>query len=117
MLIPQILSLKLGGELCFEFYPTEPGFNLNKIYDQRFYNKKTPFIVVFEGANVMLKKIINGISDINPEIRTEIKNLNDYSVFMDRINNGLYPNIIVLFISEDSLDDIGMKDHKINLVL
>jgi hypothetical protein len=115
-----LLAKELRAGFCPIFDPTEPGSNIFNLHSNIGPDQNTPLIVVLEEFDIMIQKIHEGIPS-HRDIEIFMKNKSSYNTAMDMINNGLYPNMIIIMTTNkcpeyfDSLDPSYIRDGRVGL--
>jgi Cdc6-like AAA superfamily ATPase len=100
------------GSLCNSFHPWHPGDRFDELYDEAHPSEDSPLIVVFDEIDEALKKIVNGIPK-HQNIPTFISCKNEWNKFLDDINLGIYPFVIIIMTSNVLLKKINQIDPSI----
>lgn len=108
-LLGLLLTKEMNGSLCNTFDPTEPGDSLNGLYNRVAPEKETPLIVVLDEFDVILHNIHTGIAP-HKNIPIQVKNKTTWNQFLDRIQIGMYPNLILVLTSNKTPDYINEMD-------
>ena len=124
-IVPILLAKKFNASLCIDFNPTDPGDNLDLIYNSVCPTKERPLIIVFEEVDIMISKIHNGLVKKHKSIPTSVLDKTGFNTMLDWIDRGLYPFVILIMTSNKSPDCIdgldksylrqGRLDHKIKI--
>jgi len=113
-----LLASKLSGILCTSFNPSDPSDTLSKLYLETSATKYTPLIIVLDEVDTLIKKVHVGISSERYFI--SVNNKSTWNQFLDSIDNGLYPHVILLLISNvppdeiDALDPSFLREGRVN---
>jgi Cdc6-like AAA superfamily ATPase len=118
-----MLANKYNGIYCDTFVPWEPNDTLVSIITEAMPCKKRPLILVLEEIDIAIQKI--HINQIQPHKNFSIliHDKTSWNRFFDRIQRGIYPNIIVILTSNkspdyiNSLDSSYLRDNRVNLLL
>jgi hypothetical protein len=108
-LLGLLLTKEFSGSLCNTFDPTEPGDSLNGLYNRVSPEKETPLIVVLDEFDVILHNIHTGVAP-HKNIPIQVKNKTTWNQFLDRIQIGMYPNLILVLTSNKTPDYINEMD-------
>lgn len=109
-IIGQLLTKILKGSLYVNFNPTKPGEDFEKLYQKANPTKIKPLVIVIEEFDVMIRKIHEGHEPRNNKLPTSIVNKSDYNTFMDMIDRGLYPYLILILTSNKDPEEIMKLD-------
>jgi hypothetical protein len=108
-LLGLLLTKEMSGSLCNTFDPTEPGDSLNGLYNRVNPEKETPLIVVLDEFDVILHNIHTCVAP-HKNIPIQVKNKTTWNQFLDRIQIGMYPNLILVLTSNKTPDYINEID-------
>lgn len=108
-LLGLLLTKELSGSLCNTFDPTEPGDSLNGLYNRVNPEKEKPLIVVLDEFDVILHNIHTGVAP-HKNIPIQVKNKTTWNQFLDMIQIGMYPNLILVLTSNKTPDYINEID-------
>jgi hypothetical protein len=108
-LLGLLLTKELNGSLCTTFDPTDPGDTLNGLYNRVAPEKSNPLIVVLDEFDVILHKIHTGVTP-HKNIPIQVKNKTTWNQFLDRIQIGMYPNLILVLTSNKTPAYINEMD-------
>lgn len=103
------------------FNPIQPGEKLSTIYTKISPVKDSPLIIVIEEVDIMMMKIHTNTVVQHRDIPTLITNKNEWNMFLDRFDRGLYQNIILIMTTNksaeyfDELDPSYMRVNRVNL--
>ena len=118
-----IMAQKLGCYLCDSFDPNEPSSNFNEIYSLVKVSARCPLIVLIDEVDILIRKIHNPkIQNEHKKFSREIFDKTSYNNFMDKIEFGLYPNVILLMNSNqnkesiDRLDKAYLRNGRVNVI-
>ena len=103
-----LLAKELSGSICKTFNPTDPGDNLELLYNCVSPTKNNPLIVVMEEIDGIIMKLTEGIKQ-HKTIPINIKNKSDWNTFFDDLKI-LYPYVIFLMTSNVPIDKINEID-------
>jgi hypothetical protein len=103
-----LLACRLKGTYCHTFCPTDPGDTLTLLLRDTKPTDDKPTIILIEEANTMIHIIHNGTFTRHKNITTLIHNKSTYNTFMDDLI--LYRNVILIFTSNESKDDVDKLD-------
>jgi hypothetical protein len=113
-----LLASKLGGTLCTTFNPSDPSDLLSRLYLEANASKNSPLIVVLDEVDTMLQRIKAGVHNERHPISVHDKST--WNQFLDSIDNGLYPHLILLLISNatpatiDAVDPSFIREGRVN---
>jgi len=119
-MISILLAKDMNGYLCDTFNPTEPGDDIGVIYSTIMPTAEKPLILVLEEFDILINKIHHNMIQPHKHIPIQIKDKTSWNTFFDRIDRGLYPNMIFLLTSNiepeyvDKLDKSYLRNGRIN---
>lgn len=122
-MIPLLIAKELKGSLCDTFNPTDPGDDIALIYNKVCPTKEAPLILVLEEVDIMICNIHYDKLAISKHNPIQCKNKTDFNRFMDRIDRGIFPNLLLVMTSNktpefiDQLDSSYLRDGRVNLRL
>lgn len=113
-----LLASRLNGTLCTTFNPSDPSDVLGKLYLESNPRRDSPLIVVLDEVDTMLQLIKKGLH--NERYPISVHDKSTWNHFLDSIDNGLYPHLILLLISNahpvaiDALDPSFIREGRVN---
>ncbi|AVG45833.1 hypothetical protein [Acanthamoeba polyphaga mimivirus] len=116
-----LLAKELNASICDTFNPTDPGDNITSIYNQASPTMDNPLIIIFEEFDIMISNIHHNKIISHKNMPIQIKNKTDYNKFMDRIDRGLYPHLILILTSNkdpnfiENLDPSYIRKGRVDL--
>ena len=116
-----IMAQKLGCYLCDSFDPYLPSSNFNQLYNNINSESHCPIIVLIDEVDILIDNIHNKSTEHHNEYTREIDSKISWNNFMDKIEYGLYPNVILIMNSNkskreiDKLDSCYLRNGRINL--
>ena len=96
-----LLAKELEGSLVRTFSPIDPGDNIENLYSIIEPTEDKPLIIVLDEFDIILDKIHHGVQP-HKTIPIQIRDKVTWNQFLDDINLGLYPNVIVILTSNIS---------------
>ena len=117
-----MMAQKLGCYLCDSFDPYEPSSNFNDIYSCVKVTPTSPLILLIDEVDILINKIHNQKVSEHSKYSREIFDKTSYTSFMDKIEFGLYPNVILIMNSNkkkreiDNMDKAYMRSGRINII-
>lgn len=117
-----ILAQKLGCYLCDCYNPYEPSSNLNEIYHSCRLKPEKPLILILDEVDILLEKIHNKTTEGHKKYSREIYDKTTWNNFMDKIEFGLYPYLIIIMNSNkqkayiDNMDASYLRQGRINII-
>ncbi|XWV26394.1 hypothetical protein QJ857_gp0678 [Tupanvirus soda lake] len=121
--VPILLAKELRASLCIAFNPTEPGDTIDLVYNSACPSHDNPLILVFEEADIMITKIHNNHIERHKNVPTQVMDKTGFNTFLDWIDRGLYPYMILVMTSNrpvadiDYLDPSYLREGRVNLKL
>ena len=116
----QLASCGKKVSICDTFNPTEAGDSFGSIYSKMNPNSSEPLILVMEEVDILISKILNGISP-HKNIPIQIREKPDWNTFLDRFDRQLYSGVILVMTTNkpfsffESLDPSLMREGRVNL--
>lgn len=116
-----LLAQELNASYCSTYNPTQPGDSINMIYNTVCPSAESPLIIVFEECDKMIEKVHNGLIQPHKSLDIEVSDKSSLNSLLDWIDRGLYPNLILIMISNKSdteinaLDPSYLRDGRVNL--
>ena len=117
-----LIAKELKGSLCKSFNPTNPGDNLENLYNQVNPTINNPLILLLDEFDVILDLIFYNKIPLHKNIPTEIYNKTTWNNLFDDINLKLYPNLIIILTSninketiEQTYDSSYIRKGRVNL--
>ena len=108
-MVGPMLAGRLGGSYCNTLKPWQPGDTLADIYSEAMPSASKPLVVAFDEVDVALLAIHAGI----PSHKTTpivVPDKTGWNRFLDEIDRGLYPHLILLLTSNRDPDFIRSLD-------
>lgn len=115
-----LLAKEMNGYLCDTFNPTDPGDDIGLIYSTIMPTGDRPLILVLEEFDILINKIHHNMIQPHKHIPIQIKDKTSWNTFFDRIDRGLYPNMIFILTSNidpeyiDRLDKSYLRNGRVN---
>ena len=119
-MISLLLAKEMGAPLCDSFNPTEPGDDIGLIYNTAMPTYEKPLILVLEEFDILIHKLHNNLIATHRDIPIQVKDKTSWNMFFDRIDRGLYPNLIVILTTNtdpvmiDNMDKSYLRSGRIN---
>lgn len=119
-MISILLTKEMNGYLCDTFNPIDPGDDIGLIYSTIMPTENKPLIIVLEEFDIIINKICNNMIQSHKHIPIQIKDKTSWNTFFDRIDRGLYPNMIFLLTTNinpeniDKIDKSYLRNGRIN---
>lgn len=115
------LSSELGAILVDSFNPTEPSDSFSNMYMSLEHSPTKPLVVLMDEIDVMLRDVTCGITAHKNHL-ISVRNKTQWNVFLDRIQFGCFPNVILVLVSNRSREFIGaemdpsyLRDGRVNV--
>jgi len=108
-MISILMTKILNGNLVKTFNPTEPGDNFATLYASISPTKENPLIVVLDEVDIHLDRIHLQRIVPHKHIPIQIIDKRTWNDFLDDINIGFYPYLILIMTSNIPKEDIGSK--------
>ena len=103
-----LLANELSATFVETFNPTEPSDSFDNLYTTCQHSPTQPLVVLLDEIDVMLQQITNGIPPHKNNL-IQIRNKNHWNSFLDKIQLGCYPNLILIMCSNKSRESISKK--------
>ena len=107
-----LLAKHMKGTLCNTFNPTDPGDSLSGIYNDTDPSPESPLILLIDEVDIIIDKIHNNNIQKHKNIQTQIYDKITWNLFLDNIDIGLYPNLIIIFTSNISCEKLCKRTDK-----
>jgi hypothetical protein len=120
-MIPLLLAKKMNGSYCIAHNPTNPGDSIDLLYNAVCPTTDNPLVIVFEEIDIMVDKIHTGRINMHKNIPTQIMDKIGFNTYLDLIDRGLYPSLILIMTSNkspeyiDSLDGSYIREGRVDL--
>lgn len=120
-MISLLIAKELKGSLCDTFNPTDPGDDIALIYNKVCPTKDSPLVLVFEEVDIMIGNIHYDKMNVSKHNPIQCKNKTEFNRFMDRIDRGIFPNLLLIMTSNkapefiDLLDQSYIREGRVNL--
>lgn len=106
-----LMAQKLNCYLTDTYNPCDPGSSINTCYHRaKKISPNKPFIIVLDEVDVLLNKIHNQKIPNHKHYKSEVYDKVTWNQFLDKVSYGLYPYLIILFISNQKKEQIDMLD-------
>jgi len=117
-----LLADAYGSSYCNAFAPWEPGDTLGCLMDEVEPTKDKPLIIVWEEIDIQLALIHQGIEP-HKNIPILVRNKSLWNTLLDKIQLGIYPNIILLLTSNmdvkrinQTLDESYLRKGRMDII-
>ena len=117
-----LMAHKLGCYLCDVYKGNEPSSNFNEIYTRVRTSNEKPIIVIFDEVDIMISEISEKNKNEHKKYNKEIYDKTSWNSFMDKIEYGMFPNVIILMTSNKShreiskMDTSYLREGRINII-
>jgi hypothetical protein len=118
-----LIAKEINGSLCKSYNPTNPGDNLENLYNQINPTINNPLILLIDEFDILLDSLHNNKIILHKNIPIEIYNKTTWNNLFDDINLKLYPNIIIILTSnlnkttiENKYDSSYIRKNRIDLI-
>jgi hypothetical protein len=109
-MIAYILAQRARGTFCNTLKLWEPGDTLEEVYEEAAPTKKNPLILLFDEIDVVLTRVHEHKIESHKKIPIAIHDKTGWNRFLDSIQLGLYPNLILVLTSNKSSEEINKLD-------
>jgi hypothetical protein len=117
-----LLAKVLQASVCKSYSPIIPGDTIDNLYDFVEPTYEEPLIIILDEFDDTLKKIHDKNIQEHRTFRTQIYNKTSWNSFLDDINLGIYPYVILLLISNKNIDKLNeefdpsyIRNKRVNL--
>lgn len=107
-----LLAKYLNCFLCDSFDPTEPSSTLDNVYSSVDHKYNKPLIILIDEVDIIFSKITDSEPLYHKKYPIMIKNKIDWNSFLDKIEYGLYKNIILILCSNNTKQEMDNKYDK-----
>ena len=117
-----LMAHKLGCYLCDVYKGNEPSSNFNEIYTRAKVSSEKPMIVIFDEVDILISEIHNEVKTEHKKYNKEIYDKTSWNSFMDKIEYGMFPYVIILMTSNKRHREIGkfdvsyLRDGRVNII-
>ena len=117
-----LMARELNCYLCDTFNPTEPSDSFSNIYNLINPTPKKPLIILLDEADVMIKHIHYETIIPHKNNTIQVYNKTTWNSMLDKLDYGLYPNVILMLCSNvphkdiNKLDESYLREGRIDLV-
>jgi hypothetical protein len=117
-----LMAQKLGCYLCDVYKGNEASSNFNEIYTRTRVSSDRPIIVIFDEVDVMISEIHNNSKEHHKKYSKEIHDKISWNSFMDKIEYGMFPHVILIMTSNkarcdiDNYDKSYLRNGRINVI-
>ena len=105
-----LLAQKLKCYICDTFNPTEPSDSLSNLYTSKKITCQEPLIVLIDEIDTIIEKIHNKRIQRHKHYMIQVHDKLTWNSFMDKIDYGLFPNLILIMTSNTKKEDIDKID-------
>ena len=108
-MIGLMLANKLNASYCNNLIPWHPGIRLGDLYQDVEPTKENPLIICFDEFDNALIEIHNKIP-LHKVVPIQITDKPSWNRFLDEINRGMYPYLILILTTNKTPDFINTLD-------
>jgi pyridoxal/pyridoxine/pyridoxamine kinase len=101
-----LLAKLIKAKLVRTFDPTQPGDNLSSLYATVEPTEENPLVIVLDEVNIMFHNVHNGLIKEHRDTPTQIINKPTLNRFLDDINLGIFPHLVIIMTSNISVETI-----------
>jgi len=109
-MIPILITKQLKGAYCDSFNPIDPGDDITLLYNACCPTSDNPLIVVLEEFDIIMDKIHAQTVKHHKKVPIQIYDKITWNRFMDRIDLGMFPHMILVMISNKDPSCIDTMD-------
>jgi hypothetical protein len=102
-----LLADMYGSGYCNSFAPWEPGDHLGQLIEDAEPTKEKPLIIAMDEIDIALASIHKEIP-LHKNIHIETRDKTGWNRFMDNIQRGLFPYVILLLTSNKTPEEIAI---------
>lgn len=105
-----LMAQTLDCYLCDVYKGNEPSSNFSEIYTRARVSSEKPMIVIFDEVDIMISEINNNVKNEHKKYNKEIYDKTSWNFFMDKIEYGMFPYVIILMTSNKRRQEINRYD-------
>lgn len=105
-----LMARELNCYLCDTFNPSEPSDNFSNIYNCIHPTPKKPLIILLDEVDILIHKIHKETILPHKHNTIQVYNKITWNNMLDKLDYGLYPNVILLLCSNVSINEINTLD-------
>ena len=117
-----LIAKELNGSLCKTYNPTNPGDNLENVYNQVNPTITNPLVLLIDEFDILLESFHNHQVVMHKNIPIEVYNKTTWNNLFDDISIKVYANVIVILTTnltretiEKNYDPSYIREKRINL--
>ena len=120
-MLSYLLAKTINCSLCDTFNPTDPCDSLMNLYSRISPTKEEPLILLLDEVDNIIKNVYDNNIIKHKKYPIQIYDKPSWNLFFDKIDMGLYPNLIVILCSNktkrelDYLDDSYLRQGRLHL--
>lgn len=103
-----LMANELGAIIVDTFNPTEPSDSIDNLYTIAQHTPERPLFLLMDEIDITLLKVSDGIPSHKNNI-IHVRNKVSWNNFLDKIQLGCYPNIILVMCSNKTRDQIALE--------
>ena len=96
---------------CDTHIPYEHGDNFDSLYNKINPSKNTPLVIVLEEIDQVITNLHHGKITQHHHIPVQIKNKTDWNSFLDKFDRNIYPYVIIIMTTNESIDFFDNLDR------
>ena len=104
------IAKNLNASYCTTWNPTEPGDTFDMLYQLAEPTREKPLVVVLDEVDGVIQQAHDRKIEKHNYIPIQIRDKTSWNGFLDNFNNGWWPNVILILISNKSDTEIGELD-------
>lgn len=104
-----LLARELRTCICTTFNPTNPSDSLDNLYLNVEHTVDEPIILVLDEVDGILSHITQGVEP-HKQFLISVRNKHDWNEMLDRIELGIYPDLILIMISNKTEEELSLYD-------
>ena len=109
-ILAYLIAKQLGCSMCDTYNPTDPGDLFINIYSKVSPTGNKPLLILLDEIDIYIKNIHEENIPKHRKVPTQIYNKSTWNNFFDKIDMGLYPNLIVILCSNRTKRELDNLD-------
>jgi hypothetical protein len=105
-----LLAHACGGKYCNDLRLESPGQALRCLYNYSGATSDVPLVLVLEEIDVLLRNMHESKIKPGKKLQMGIVDKQSWNLIMDNIDNGFYPNLILILTSNKLVHEIDSMD-------
>ena len=109
-MLSYLLAKSLSACFCDSFNPTEPGESLANLYSKIAPTNDEPLIILLDEVDNIIQNVYENRILKHKKYPIQISDKPSWNLFFDKIDMGLYPNLIVILCSNRTKRELDNLD-------